>query len=113
MQRHFLALLTEAAENGDVPKTQIAFLTDRIRFNEGKSQIYGTVLDWNEKGELFCEVEDPANLDAKREEVGLAPLHEDLEKHREEVESEGGRPPKNFTEYKQKARDWARSVGWI
>ena len=75
--------------------------------------MYGTVLDWNERGELSCEVEDPVNLDARRKEVGLALFREELEKHREEVKSEGGRPPEDFTEYKQKGREWALNVGWI
>jgi hypothetical protein len=113
LQRKFLALLATASESGDVPKPQIAFLTDRIRFNENKPQVYGTVLDWNENGELSCEVEDPANLDARREAIGLAPFRDDLEKHREEVKSEGGSPPKDFAEYKQKGREWASSVGWL
>lgn len=112
LQRKFLTLLTNAAECGDVPRKQVAFLADRIRFNENKPQIYGTVLDWNERGELSCKVEDPANLDVRRNEVGLPPFHEDLEKHREEVKSEGGAPPKDFAEYKQKGREWASSVGW-
>ena len=45
LQRKFLALLAKAAEDGDAPKTQVAFLTDRIRFNESKPQVNGTVLD--------------------------------------------------------------------
>ena len=113
LQRKFLTLLTMASESGDAPKLQVAFLTDRIRFNENRPQVYGTVLDWNEKGELSCDVEDPANLDNRRNAVGLAVFREELEKHREEVKSEGGRPPKDFTEYKQKGREWASSVGWL
>ena len=113
LQRKFLTLLAKASESGDAPRTQVAFLTDRIRFNENKPQVYGTVLDWNERGELSCEVEDPVNLDARRKEVGLALFREELEKHREEVKSEGGRPPEDFTEYKQKGREWALNVGWI
>jgi NAD(P)-dependent dehydrogenase (short-subunit alcohol dehydrogenase family) len=38
-----------ASESGDAPKRQVALLTDRIRFNEDRPQIYGTVFDWNEK----------------------------------------------------------------
>jgi len=112
LQRKFLALLAKASESGDAPKTQAAFLTDRIRFNENEPQVYGTVLDWNVNGELSCEVEDPANLDSRRKEIGLAPFQEALEKHKREVESEGGKPPVDLVQYKQKGREWARSVGW-
>lgn len=113
LQKKFLALLVDAAEHGNAPIKQVALLTDRIRFNENKPQMYGTVLDWNEKGELSCEVEDPANLDARRKAVGLSPFCEDLEKHRKEVKSEGGTPPQDYAEYKQKGREWASSVGWL
>jgi hypothetical protein len=112
LQRKFLTLLATASENGDAPKTQTALLTDRIRFNENKPQVYGTVLDWNEQGELACEVEDPGNLDVRRKQVGLEPFQQALEKHRREVESEGGKPPADFSQYQQKGREWARSVGW-
>jgi hypothetical protein len=113
LQRKFLASLTKASEMGDAPKILVAFLADRIRFNENKPQIYGTVLDWNEKGELSCDVEDFANLDAKRKEIGLAPFKENLETHNREIESEGGKPPTDFQDYKRKGREWAKSVGWI
>lgn len=113
LQRRFLTLLAQASEKGDVPKAQVAFLTDRIRFNEQKPQLYGTVLDWNEKGELSCEVEDAVNLDARRKEVGLPPFQEDIEKHRREVEAEGGKPADDWVEYRRKGHQWAKSVGWI
>jgi uncharacterized protein DUF6624 len=112
LQRKFLAVMRRASESGDVPKRQVACLSDRIRFNESKPQLYGTVLDWNETGELSCELEDPENVDARRREVGLPAFAEDLAKHREEVEREGGKAPENYAEYKRKGREWARQVGW-
>jgi hypothetical protein len=112
LQRKFLALTTETGGNGEVPKTQVAFLTDRIRFNEIKPQVYGTVLDWDEKGELSCEVEDPANLDSRRWEMGLPATQEnDLEAYRQQVESEGGKSPQNYMETTRKRLEWARNVG--
>ncbi len=114
LQRKFLALLTEAAANGKVPRLQIAFLTDRIRFNENRPQVYGTVLDWDETGRLSCEVEDPAHLDARRIDIGLpATRDDDLSAYQREVEAEGGRPPQDVAEAKRKRLEWAKSVGWI
>jgi hypothetical protein len=113
LQRKFLAQLTQAADRGDVPPRQVALLVDRIRFNENQPQVYGTVLDWNERGELSCEVEDPATLDTRRQAVGLAPFHEALEQHRQEVRSEGGTAPANFAEYTRKRCAWAKQVGWL
>lgn len=113
LQRKFLIFLAKASASGDAPKRQVALLTDRIRFNENKPQIYGTVLDWSENGELSCEVEDPINLDVRRKVMGLPPFQEALEKHKRDVESEGGQPPADFMEYKRKAREWAKIVGWV
>jgi predicted nucleic acid-binding Zn ribbon protein len=113
LQRTFLALLTHAAENGEVPKLQVAFLTDRIRFNEDKPQVYGTVLDWDENGELSCVVEDPAHLDARRRAVGLPAAQDDLEASRKAVEAEGGRAPPDFAEARRQRLAWAKRVGWI
>ncbi len=91
---------------------QVAFLTDRIRFNEGRPQIYGTVLDWDEGGALNCELENPEDVDARRAAVGLPPFDESLREHRNEVDAEGGNPPEDFEAYKQAGDEWARSVGW-
>ena len=114
LQRKFLALVTEAADKGEVPRPQVAFLTDRIRFNENKPQVYGTVLDWDENGELSCIVEDPTNLDARRRAMGLpATSDDDLAAYRKNVESEGGRPLRDLAEAKRRRLEWAKSVGWI
>ena len=113
LQRRFVEHLSKAVESGEAPKIQAALLTDRIRFNENKPQVYGTVLDWDEHGELSCEVESPDDVDARRSAVGLGPFHSDLEKHRRAVESEGGRPPADLVRYRQQRDAWARSVGWL
>jgi hypothetical protein len=66
LQRRFLAVMQQASEDGDVPRRLVACVTDRIRFNESRPQLYGTVLAFDEKGELTCDLEDPANVDARR-----------------------------------------------
>jgi hypothetical protein len=113
LQRKFLALIADAAKIGEVPKLQVAFLTDRVRAAEGKPQLYGTVLDWDENGELSCEVEDPANLDARRQEIGLRSFADELASHRREVEAEGGRPPADLMDWKRGRLEWAKRVGWV
>lgn len=112
LQRKFLEFMARAADSGDVPMKQVAMLSDRIRFNEGKPQLYGTVLDWNEIGELSCQLENPEKVDERRAQVDLPPFEQSLQEHRAEVEAEGGRPPENYKAYKQAASDWAKSVGW-
>ena len=112
LQRKFLRLLEAATKLGEAPIKQVAFLTDRIRFNEGKPQIYGTVFDWNENGELYCELETPDQVDQLRTEVGLPPFQESLREHQKEVEAEGGKPPENFHSYKIVQSEWAKRFGW-
>ena len=112
LQRKFCKLLSEAAEKGDAPKKQVAFLTDRIRFNEGKPQIYGTVLDWNERGEFTCELEDPDKVDELRNSVGMPPFEQSRQEHKNEVLAEGGKSPDDFEAYRDGMAEWARSVGW-
>ncbi len=112
LQRKFLKYLSESEERGEATKKQVAWLTDRIRFNEGKPQVYGTVYDWNESGELYCEVEEPERVDQLRESIGLPPFKQSLEQETIAIEKEGGGPPENYEEYKQAAKAWAKSVGW-
>ncbi|MET0068009.1 MAG: DUF6624 domain-containing protein [Candidatus Thiodiazotropha sp.] len=112
LQRDFLRQMQVAASVGDVPKKQLAMLTDRIRFNEGRAQVYGTVLDWDAWGQLNCAVENPEHVDKRRASVGLEPLADALKKHRKAVEAEGGKPPEDYKAYKAAATLWAEKVGW-
>lgn len=112
LQRGFLTCLRTAVDAGEAPRLQAARLEDRIRFHEGRPQRYGTVLDWNEAGELDCEVEDPEGLDARREQVGLPPFREALEKQRRAVRRAGDSPPQDYADYRRRALAWARTVGW-
>lgn len=112
LQRKFRDCLQDAVVQGCAPARQLALLTDRIRFNEGRPQCYGTVYDWNADGELTCNVEDGDELDARRAKVGLPPFDEALERERAVVLDEGGGPPDDYADYRRRADDWARRVGW-
>jgi hypothetical protein len=112
-QRQFLHALNAAVAEGQAPKRMAAMLTDRIRFNEHRPQLYGTVLGWNDAGELDCEVEQPEQLDLRRAEVGLPPFAQDRARHRAAVAAEGGKAPADIAGFLRKQREWAESVGWI
>ena len=112
LQRDFLAALETAVAAGDAPPRLAAMLADRIRFNEGRPQVYGTVLDWNEHGELDCELEDRDGVDARRAEVGLPPLAQSLAEQRAAAAAEGGKAPADYADYRRRADAWARRTGW-
>ena len=78
-QRRYLPLLQAAAAEGEIAAADVARLEDGIRQGEGKSQIYGTrvVSDIRGQPELY-RIEDPKNLDERREAVGLPPIAEQL-----------------------------------
>ena len=55
------------AENGEVAKNNIAFLTDRILVNKGMEQIYGTQFYRNKAGKPVQKpIKDIDNIDRRR-----------------------------------------------
>jgi hypothetical protein len=90
-QKRCLTLM-RAAPRGDVEPRHIAYLTDRILAHEKKKQIYGTQLH-GEGGKLVPDpIEDEANVDRRRAEVGLPPLADYLTTSRAEYEKLSGKP---------------------
>lgn len=110
-QRRCLALLDEAARQGEAPAWQPAYLADRIRALEGRPQIYGTQFDWDEQGEMSpLPIEDPAGVDARRAAIGLPPLAETTRSHR--LQSEREPRPADSEARRREMREWAVKVGW-
>lgn len=60
----------------EVAKIDLAYLTDRVLLAEGKPQIYGTQIEVRDGRWQPCQVEDPDNLDCRRQESGLSPIVE-------------------------------------
>ncbi|ARS37359.1 DUF6624 domain-containing protein [Pontibacter actiniarum] len=74
----YLPLLREAAEKGEAAKGQVALMEDRVRMNNGQPQLYGSQLRMNKetgKYELY-QIEDEANVNKRREEMGMEPLQD-------------------------------------
>jgi hypothetical protein len=68
--------LMQAAPEGEVTKSNVAYLVDRVRVNSGEKQLYGTQF-WTVDGELKPRpIEDEANLDKRRAEAGLGTMAE-------------------------------------
>jgi hypothetical protein len=75
LKKH-LDLMTRAAERGDIDGGLMATSVDRVRVSEGKPQIYGTQFHEVDGVWVPEAIEDEANVDARRKEVGLGPLAE-------------------------------------
>jgi hypothetical protein len=67
-------LKTIERANFGIPLDEIALLTDRVRVNQGHPQVYGT--QFQQIGDEFVPlaIEDPENLSARRETMGLMPM---------------------------------------
>lgn len=112
-QRRCLDLLNAAVANEDAPAVHAAYMTDRIRFNERKPQVYGTVFDWDEYGQLNpWRIEDEANVDERRASVGLPPLVDAVEDARNQAVVEGNTAPADYRARQWEIEEWARKVGW-
>jgi hypothetical protein len=73
-QRKCLDLMSKLPKE-EVSQVDFAYLTDRVLLAEGKKQVYGT--QFTGDGKLQPEpIEDEANVDKRRKEVGLPPLAE-------------------------------------
>lgn len=76
-QETYLPILQEAAEAGEMRWSSLALLIDRIRMGNGEKQLYGSQITQNDQGELVVyPIEDEANVNKRREEVGLQPLED-------------------------------------
>lgn len=76
LQHFFLEKLEVAVQNKQAPPTHFAYLLDRVRLKEGKSQVYGTQFDLKDGKLVMSPVADPDELDARRKEIGLEPIDE-------------------------------------
>lgn len=77
-QLHCLQLMKEA-EAGEVDITEIAYLEDRVRVNQGRGQLYGTQFT-QKNGEHIPEpIEDEESVDERRSSVGMGPLVEQIQ----------------------------------
>ncbi len=77
-QKQMLPMLKEAARRGEADPQDVALLTDRLLVQEGKPQRYGSQFSVIE-GELVLDpIEDEANVDQRRAQIGLPPLAEYL-----------------------------------
>jgi hypothetical protein len=73
-QKKCLELMAEAVKNKEASASNLAYLTDRVSMKERKKQVYGTQLQQVDGKLQPAPIEDEANVDRRRKEVGLPPL---------------------------------------
>ena len=76
-QRMMLARLEKYLDTTRLERATSALLWDRVAWKDNRAQRYGSQVTC-EAGQLVARggVEDPANLDMRRAEMGLQPWHE-------------------------------------
>jgi hypothetical protein len=75
-QKRCLPLIEAAAQKEEASKQDWAYLADRVLVGEGKKQRFGTQF-MQQNGEYVPQpIEDEANVDKRRADVGLPPLAE-------------------------------------
>jgi hypothetical protein len=81
-QKEMLPLVEKAYKSGSLSGQSYALLLDRVLVREGKPQMYGTQAkpfeEWKDGQVAAMPIEDEANVDKRRAEVGLPPLSEYL-----------------------------------
>ncbi|WP_341912886.1 DUF6624 domain-containing protein [Ferrovibrio terrae] len=113
--RACLEVIEAAASKGDVPRWQVALLTDRICWLEGRPQIYGTQFDWDANGELSpVPIADEASVDARRALSDLIPLIDGIRQRRTEAQQNGesAPPPAEAAARRKDFDEWAKAIGW-
>jgi hypothetical protein len=90
LQKRCLKLIKEAPK-GEVEPAHVAQLTDSVLIAERKKQIYGTGLQGKNGVLKPYPIEDEANVDKRRAEVGLPPLDEFLQQAQQKYDEVGGK----------------------
>jgi hypothetical protein len=79
-QKEMLPLVREAYRAKKLSGQSYALLLDRVLVKEGKPQVYGTQAkpmdQWKGNEPVLQPIEDEANVDRRRAEIGLIPLSE-------------------------------------
>jgi len=75
-QKRCLPLLAEAVKKGEATGQHLAYLTDRVKVADKEKQVYGTQFRQADGKMEPYPIEDEANVDRRRKEVGLPPLAE-------------------------------------
>ena len=73
-QQRCLELMIAHVESEQADRIDVAYLTDRVRVNEGRPQLYGTQFYWSEGKRVPQPIEDPDSVDERRKGLGMRTL---------------------------------------
>jgi len=75
-QQKYLPMMRDAVKDGKSEPGWLALLEDRVALREGRKQIYGSQIFFNQGNNTYyvAPLEDPDNVDKRRSEVGLNKL---------------------------------------
>lgn len=78
IQEKYLPLLKESVLKGQSSGSHLALLVDRILMRNGKPQIYGSQITYDEDTgrEKIYKIKDPEYVNQRRKEVGLGPIQD-------------------------------------
>jgi hypothetical protein len=79
VQEKYFPLIKQSADRGDLGRSSVAMMEDRILIGKGLKQKYGSQVTRKGNGPWqLLPVEDPVNLNKRRAQVGLGPIEEYL-----------------------------------
>ena len=74
LRARYFPMLEEAFINGEAQPLRYAKMKDRLLVEEGKEQLYGTQIRFEDLQKVPYAIADPAHVDKRRDEIGLGPL---------------------------------------
>jgi hypothetical protein len=78
-QRQILPVLDSLGRAAQIARSDVALLTDRVRQRQGRLQVYGTQFSMVDGRLVLDPIEDSANVEARRKDVGLPSLAKQAE----------------------------------
>jgi hypothetical protein len=74
LRSKYFPLLKEAFEKGEAQSLRFAKMQDRLLVEEGKEQLYGTQIKFENLVRTPYPIENPHSVDQRRAKIGLGPL---------------------------------------
>lgn len=80
VMKKYLPMIKKAVADNELLPGRMAFYTDRMRMLNGKEQVYGTQIVFDEElnKPVVYPIENPEKVDQRRKKAGLGPLSEYL-----------------------------------